>query len=438
MQIQSELPLEAADLFRSLKLYVGENGDSAPRGLHEMSLGGANLVYLTLKLLEFEYRAAREAIANFLLIEEPEAHIHTHIQKTLFDRVAYENTQIIYSTHSTQISEVSEIERVNVLSREGNSWVALQPSTGLDPAAVQSAQRYLDAVRSNLLFARSVLLVEGDAEEILIPSLMKEIYGISLDEIGVSLINVRSTGFENVANLFHSIRLRKRCAIITDYDQPYFDITDQDTDRERVQKQKHKAKASAKAGVERKGRLDGYVADNDYVHVEYAPHTFEVDFSDASELNRTILTSVVDKVYERNAERAELKADLAADKIERYGSAALRLATKAGKGWFALLLAGQLRASQPDGDPVLPGYVLRALGFAAVDLPTETWVRILEHRIARWNQSLEASPETVVAGKDLLDRLKQGKIAFENALAELRGSSYVDERLDKLAQAFGK
>jgi len=41
------------------------------------------------------------------LIEEPEAHIHTHIQKTLFDRLNYPETQVIYSTHSTHISEVN-------------------------------------------------------------------------------------------------------------------------------------------------------------------------------------------------------------------------------------------------------------------------------------------------------------------------------------------
>lgn len=438
MRIQSELPLEASDLFKSLKLYVGENGDADPRGLHEMSLGGANLVYLTLKLLEFEYRTARQAIANFLLIEEPEAHIHTHVQKTLFDRVAYADTQIIYSTHSTQISEVSEIERINVLSREGEAWVALQPSTGLDDPEIQSAQRYLDAVRSNLLFARSVLLVEGDAEEILIPSLMKEIYGISLDEIGVSLVNVRSTGFENVANLFHPIRLRKRCAILTDSDQPYFDTTHRDGDDESVRKRKVKAIASAKSGTERKAKLDDYVAGNDYVHVEYAPHTFEVDFADTSALNRTILTSVVDKVYERNAERVQVKADFAKDEIAAYGRAALRLATKAGKGWFALLLAGQLRTTRPDGDPMLPGYVVQALGFAAAELPTDTWVRILEHRIHRWGESPEASADVIALGRGVLVRLHAGEITFESALAELRSASYVDVRLQDLAQAFGK
>jgi putative ATP-dependent endonuclease of OLD family len=59
--------------------------------------------------------------------------------------------------------------------------------------------------------------VEGDAEEILIPILVKRVLGVSLDELGISLINIRSTGFENVAVLFHDARIQKRCSIITDW-----------------------------------------------------------------------------------------------------------------------------------------------------------------------------------------------------------------------------
>jgi putative ATP-dependent endonuclease of OLD family len=46
-------------------------------------------------------------MANFLLIEEPEAHIHTHIQKTLFDRIAYSDAQII--TPRTQLTSPKSV-----------------------------------------------------------------------------------------------------------------------------------------------------------------------------------------------------------------------------------------------------------------------------------------------------------------------------------------
>ena len=55
------------------------------------------------------------------------------------------------------------------------------------------------------------ILVEGDVEEILIPIMIKKILGFSLDELGISLINIRSTGFENIALLFHSDRIKRKC-----------------------------------------------------------------------------------------------------------------------------------------------------------------------------------------------------------------------------------
>jgi len=198
LSIKSSVPNEAEKLLQSLKLFIGEPGEEYEGGIHELSLGGANLIFLTLKLLEFKYRKSKDTFANFLIIEEPEAHIHNHIQKTLFDKLDYGDTQIIYSTHSTQISEVSNVENINILAKKLNFAEVYQPSTGLTPESINQIQRYLDAVRTNLLFAKGVILVEGDAEEILIPIMVKKVFGVSLDELGISLINIRSTGFENV------------------------------------------------------------------------------------------------------------------------------------------------------------------------------------------------------------------------------------------------
>lgn len=437
MRIQSELPLEAADLFKSLKLYVGENGDTDPRRLHEMSLGGANLIYLTLKLLEFEYRTSRRSVANFLLIEEPEAHIHTHIQKTLFDHVSYDNTQIIYSTHSTHISEVSDIERVNVLSREASTWVALQPAADLGEQAVQAAQRFLDAIRSNLLFSRSVILVEGDAEELLIPGLMKKVYGINLDEIGISLVNVRSTGFETLGRLFDERRLRKRCAILTDHDQPFFDVTVKEDDDEKLKRRKTRALASSKAGEERQQRLNEFQDGNGYVQAYYAPHTFEVDFAAESVANRAVLKATVNEVYEQGAKRWSLKSDLSKDDIPAFGLAALRLATRAKKGWFALLVGRKLGAADDSGGPVLPEYVLGAIGFAAASLPAETWVRILGYRIAAWDADKSATEETRRTAREILKRVEEDGLSIAEGIAELSELDYKDRRITDLYNALG-
>ena len=85
--------------------------------------------------------------------------------------------------------------------------------------------------RANLLFSKGVILVEGDAEEILIPIIIKNVLGISLDELGISLINIRSTGFKNVAQIFHDNRVKRKCAIITDLDKS---IAGEETEAEKL------------------------------------------------------------------------------------------------------------------------------------------------------------------------------------------------------------
>lgn len=105
----------------------------------------------------------------------------------------------------------------------------MKPTNGLDQFGADVLEykgipfskilsRYLDAKRSVLLFSKGVILVEGDGEEILIPALVKKVLGVSLDEMGIGLINIGSVGFENVACVFDESRLQRKCSIVTDLD----------------------------------------------------------------------------------------------------------------------------------------------------------------------------------------------------------------------------
>ena len=69
-------------------------------------------------------------------------------------------------------------------------------------------ERYLNATRSELMFAKGVILVEGDAEEALLPSFAESI-SINLDRKGISVCNVAGTNFTPYVNSFyvlHKIR----------------------------------------------------------------------------------------------------------------------------------------------------------------------------------------------------------------------------------------
>ncbi|NEG64336.1 AAA family ATPase [Pantoea agglomerans] len=410
LSIKSDLPEEADKLFQSLRLFVGESEEGHEGAIHELSLGGANLIYLTLKLLEFKYQREKLAMANFLLIEEPEAHIHTHIQKTLFDRISYSDAQIIYTTHSTHISEVSNVSNVNILGRHGSFCEAYQPARGLRPYQVNSIQRYLDSVRSNLLFAKSVILVEGDVEEILIPILIKLLMGVSIDELGISVINIRSTGFKNVAVLFHNHRIKKRCAIITDLDQAFFDITVQTLDTEGVARIKAKAAGSQKAGLERQADLTRFTAENPWLNIFYAKHTFEVDFIAAG--NHEAVVRTIPEVYKDEATMKMAKEQLQSGDLPKMGRRILTMANQEGKGWFALLLAEYLNPQVQ-----IPAYILQALHFAHGSFPLPLLARILQHRAeCRYGSDVSYS-QAKQAFLLNVERFARGEIS----LADIRG-----------------
>ena len=382
LSIKSSLPNEADKLLQSLKLFIGEPDETYEGGIHELSLGGANLIFLTLKLLEYKYRKTKETFANFLLIEEPEAHLHTHIQKTLFDNLDYGDTQIIYSTHSIQIAEVSNVLNINILAKKQNFAEVYHPSYGLDPKNITQIQRYLDAVRTNLLFAKGVLLVEGDAEEILIPLLIKKVFGLSLDELGISLINIRSTGFENVAQLFHNDRIKRFCSIVTDLDAAICVTVITPGEDADITSYKRKVANSESTGAERKKRLDEFCDKNEWIAPFYADHTFEVDFIKTG--NSSQVQQLINKVYKGPATQAKAKAELQSNDISLYGKRVLTMANQEGKGWFAILLGEEINHKT-----LVPDYIVKAIMFAKSTFSKYLIADILSYRIGK---NLEDNP----------------------------------------------
>jgi putative ATP-dependent endonuclease of OLD family len=279
VSIESALPDSMERLLQRLNLLVGDGDGSGHTGeLQEQSLGSANLIYLSLKLLEYELKLSSDRVAHFFLIEEPEAHIHTHIQKTLFSNLPAKSTQVIVSTHSTHVSSASKVASVNVLAKKGNHAEVYQPANGLSDEEIRGLERYLDAVRSTVLFAKGVVLVEGDAEQIMIPAMLRAIFGVSQDELGFSVISADTAFFEHLAVLFGHERVKRPCAIVTDLDKALIDLPDvpeNDTDE-----QKH-ARAAESVGKSRKEALDEFALDNAWIRVFCANHTFEPDFIQA-------------------------------------------------------------------------------------------------------------------------------------------------------------
>src|SRR5690606_19487468 len=64
-------------------------------------------------------------------------------------------------------------------------------------------ERYIDVTKSQLLFAKSGLFVEGISEELLI-SAFTQVEGYKLEDYRIELVNVRGTSFYPFLYLFNS------------------------------------------------------------------------------------------------------------------------------------------------------------------------------------------------------------------------------------------
>jgi putative ATP-dependent endonuclease of OLD family len=82
---------------------------------------------------------------------------------------------------------------------------------------ITDLERYIDANRGELLFARGVILVEGDAERFMVPVLARQ-QGYDLDELGISVCSISGTNFAPYLILLGPKGLAMPLAAFTDRD----------------------------------------------------------------------------------------------------------------------------------------------------------------------------------------------------------------------------
>ncbi|MEM9477036.1 MAG: AAA family ATPase [Pseudomonadota bacterium] len=158
-------------------------------------LGMNNILYIAILMEYLERRIAKaQSAGQLILLEEPEAHLHPQLQASLLIALRGKGVQVVLTSHSTQVTSLAPFETFIALTKRPDSSISscnLSNNEALDDGDIADLERYLDATKSNLLFARKVMLVEGPAELFLIPAMAETVHGQHLERLGISVIATR-------------------------------------------------------------------------------------------------------------------------------------------------------------------------------------------------------------------------------------------------------
>ena len=119
-------------------------------------------------------RQASQAIHTpyhpILALEEPESHLHPNAQRCLYDQLAQSIGQKIISTHSPYVAAQADLAELRHFHKTAaETKVTALALAGLEPEDLRKIRREVMHTRGELLFARAIVLFEGETEEQALP-----------------------------------------------------------------------------------------------------------------------------------------------------------------------------------------------------------------------------------------------------------------------------
>ncbi|MGF6457864.1 AAA family ATPase [Pseudomonas frederiksbergensis] len=241
---------EAAVLFE-LDSVAGAPGAPALR-LPETSngLGYQNLISMIFQLMAFrdewlkKYKNVEEQTAagvepiHLVLIEEPEAHLHVQVQQAfikhayhvlcsdpLLEKYTNLKTQLVVSSHSSHVAHETEYENLRYFRRlpAGMAGVSIPVSTVSNLSTVFGKKnqtkafvtRYLRAQHADLFFADAVILVEGAAERMMLPHVLRKHFPF-LDRCYITILDIGGSHAHRLRPLVDALGIIT--LVITDLD----------------------------------------------------------------------------------------------------------------------------------------------------------------------------------------------------------------------------
>jgi len=135
-------------------------------------------------------------VHSFLALEEPEAHLHPHAQRSLYRQIQSMPAQVIVSTHSPYFSSQAKLEELRLFRKDGvESRACKLDVSKLDADEKRKLEQRILLTRGDLLFSTAILLFEGETEEASLPVFAEHYWGNSIHELGLSFVPVNGTDY---------------------------------------------------------------------------------------------------------------------------------------------------------------------------------------------------------------------------------------------------
>lgn len=198
---------DPSNYFKTLRVHPSEDGHT--RAFEELGTGQQQILALS-----FAHAYAKSFLGQGLIfvLDEPEAHLHPLAQKWLAKQMfqmALDGLQLIITTHSPYfihlefingIYLVSKKEQTNVNRTNARELAEFCQATGALKANERSIVPFYSSHSKphilNGFFAKKVILVEGETEELALPSYFEK---VGLDTLKESIAIIGVSGKGNLA-----------------------------------------------------------------------------------------------------------------------------------------------------------------------------------------------------------------------------------------------
>lgn len=281
---------ETSEILKKLSITYGSNPISVERN----GLGRNNLLYISLllsQIIEEVKIKVDQKIRDFtayrlIAIEEPEAHLHPNLQNHLAQNLEEickdkKHLQIIITSHSPHITSKLKLANTLILFKDNKKikshYILKGLDTVKDKSSINYLAKYLDATKSTMFFSRKIILIEGIAEQLLMPKFFEIVIKKTVEKENCTIVNVNGIAFEHFLKMFKNGFFIK-CVVFTDSDA--------------TKKTKNRAPALQRA----------YSSNNTLIDIQISQHeTFEKDLIEINKsgIGKETLLEVLENTKKR-------------------------------------------------------------------------------------------------------------------------------------------